>query len=1028
LDLVVVADISAATDRSRLELGRAVVESLATHLGAGDRVAMVTSDLSVRGVGEEPALGEASRARLEGLLEGLARVPSGGATDLGAALAEASELLEGEGRGAVVYVGDGAPTVGELEAAGLLQSLERLPRRPRLYAVGVGSDANLDLLETLVRGGGLAVRVEDRSEAAEAALRILAHAGRPLAQQVEVELGAGIENVFPRGRVDVVLGDVLPVVGRVRGAVPTKVVVRGRRGGEPFAVELAVETVTLSEVEGQTDLRLRWAGERLRQLTFEGEGREAVAELGTRCGLITPFTSYYVPSARELRESGELSDAGSPAMTGWAARALARATPPLLAPLALAGCGLVREAQDRSAPVAVAPSPPAQEATEVPADRVADLRAESNEEAERQNIGGHAGEEGQMGQPEAPAGSPAASQPVLMPPATVAAPTVPAAEAAAPAPMEQEARRREASAEATVTGLLGPSSGASGAPADAFRTSDGESDDSLERLGGGDAPAHAVARDQAFGRGAMRGLGDLAQGGNIRADNGIDGADESSWSDEDVSGGRVARAKRMPSKAGMGWSGNQDFFYTTTTTVVTTTSSWTQTVHRPRRCSDAAGVSLSDRQALWEERLGREDSVAGWVRVYRDAVGKCEAPTWRDRQALLGLMLARAGSVDRMIALYQAMGGAGAGAFLRSAILRRVRTPEELRAVRDAFGLSGAMDWTLIEQVLARAPDEAARLRLLRELCAQYPGNAELKLRLLGGLERAGRLPEARRLASLLRNDPMSDAGVRTAVGEMYLRLGEEPEARRVFSEIVEFAPHDAAARRRLGDLYRAHGWHEEAYRQYQTLAAIRPDDRSVDLLLAQAAAGAGRVDEAIRLEQSLAETAEPGAAGGLARVAVLWTSVRLAKLRREAREAGDEERLRALMARVRRSGALRGAGALRVALTWSHPDAGLSLWAGHPGLGLTRPADIAPEYGIEVFEVTEQEGGVYRLEVRRSGGDLRTPITAELVVLWNEGQADEQVIVVPLRFEGETRTLAWTIEARALNEAQPVGSTREVR
>jgi uncharacterized protein YfaP (DUF2135 family) len=116
------------------------------------------------------------------------------------------------------------------------------------------------------------------------------------------------------------------------------------------------------------------------------------------------------------------------------------------------------------------------------------------------------------------------------------------------------------------------------------------------------------------------------------------------------------------------------------------------------------------------------------------------------------------------------------------------------------------------------------------------------------------------------------------------------------------------------------------------------------------------------------------------------------------------------------------------VALTWSHPDAGLSLWAGHPGLGLTRPADIAPEYGIEVFEVTEQEGGVYRLEVRRSGGDLRTPITAELVVLWNEGQADEQVIVVPLRFEGETRTLAWTIEARALNEAQPVGSTREVR
>jgi tRNA-guanine family transglycosylase len=66
---------------------------------------------------------------------------------------------------------------------------------------------------------------------------------------------------------------------------------------------------------------------------------------------------------------------------------------------------------------------------------------------------------------------------------------------------------------------------------------------------------------------------------------------------------------------------------------------------------------------------------------------------------------------------------------------------------------------------------------------------------------------------------------VRTAIGEMYLRLDDEPEARRVFSEIVEFAPQDELARRRLGDLYRAHGWFEDAYRQYQTLATIRPDD-----------------------------------------------------------------------------------------------------------------------------------------------------------------------------------------------------------
>src|SRR6185295_13396575 len=175
----------------------------------------------------------------------------------------------------------------------------------------------------------------------------------------------------------------------------------------------------------------------------------------------------------------------------------------------------------------------------------------------------------------------------------------------------------------------------------------------------------------------------------------------------------------------------------------------------------------------------------------------------------------------------------------------------------------------------ARATTPEARVRTLRLLLLQYPGSFDLKLRLLSELESQHRMPEAKRLAEDMRKDPLADAGVRTAIGEMYVRLGDEGEAKRVFSEIVEMAPLDELARRRLGDLYRAHGWFDDAYRQYQTLAQIRPDDPTVSLLLAQAAAGAGRIDEALRLEQRIVETAEPGATDGLARTALLWSSVR---------------------------------------------------------------------------------------------------------------------------------------------------------
>src|SRR6185369_11474378 len=178
----------------------------------------------------------------------------------------------------------------------------------------------------------------------------------------------------------------------------------------------------------------------------------------------------------------------------------------------------------------------------------------------------------------------------------------------------------------------------------------------------------------------------------------------------------------------------------------------------------------------------------------------------------------------------------------------------------------------------------------------------------------------------------------------------------------------DELARRRLGDLYRAHGWYEDAYRQYETLATIRPDDPSVMLLLAQAAAGAHRTDEALRLEQRVMETAPPGATGGVARVAQLWSSVRFAELRQTA--GADREQQNALLARMRRSGVLRGAGALRVSLVWEHPDADISLWAGHPGLPISRPDDLDAELGIEAFDVTEQETGTYRIEVRRTSSD----------------------------------------------------------
>jgi Ca-activated chloride channel family protein len=1010
LDLVIVADVSAGTDRAKLELGRSVVEALASHLGPEDRVSIVSADLAIRGVVEgegATALGPAESGRLEALLDGLARVPSGGATDLGAAIAQASALLDPARQGAVVYVGDGAPTVGELGAEGLVEHLLELPRPVRLYAVGIGRDANLDLLSALSRGGGLAVRVEEREGAADATLRILSHVSRPILQRVTVELGTGIDNAFPRVPVDVARGEVIDVVGRVREAPPTEIVVRGLRRGEPFEHRVTLDTRATDE---DADLRLRWANERLRQLLLGGASREEIAELGTRCGLITPYTSYYVPSAREMASGMYGSLEHVPLLTPreeepgigetLASAALALA----LGPLTLTGCSY-----------GSMPEPPAWLS---PATESAPASAPVQAGPE-----GYYADEEQMARE-----APATTMPTT-PAAPMPSPAPPPASAAAPAEPEMaempgdsiggnfgfgglgmrgSGRGGGGTGEGTIgLGTLGSegTTGQASAEPSPEPSADRAAVDDL--LAGALGPASGG--DGAAGPARMR----RSAAARPRPDLDLRAQLEQQLVERSEDSSR--ERDREDGAPGHGGGGGR---YGTTTTIVTTIV--TTPSHQRQRCSDASRRSLDDRAALWRERLGQTDYVGSWVEAYREAIRRCEIASGRDRRVFLDAMLDRAGSLPRMVEVYQYLPDASARGFFRAAILRRVRTADDLRLVRNAFGLSSGVDWALVEQVLARATTPAGRLRALRQLVQQTPGSFELQLRLLEELEAQRRVPEARRLAERLRADPLADPGVRTAIGELYLRLDLEDEARRTFSEIVEFQPLDELARRRLGDLYRAHGWYEDAYRQYETLVSIRPDDPTALLLLAQAAAGAGRVDEALRLEQRVMETSERGATEGLARTAMLWSSVRFAELRKSARERGAQPELDALLARMRRSSVLRNAHALRVSLVWSHPDANVSLWTSHPGLSLTRPDDLYSELGIEAFDVAEQEALPYRIEVRRNVRDRLGAIEARLVVVWNEGQADEQIEIVPLTFDADHRAHAWTITGRALAEAAP--------
>lgn len=889
LELVLLLDVSGETDPEDLEIARAVVEAVLRQVTPTDRVAIRLADVTAHlpdGAPEE--LVPATEENREALLESIARVHLGGATDLGASLREAGQLVAGRPRAAVLYLGDGLPTTGDLDATALRATLATLDAPPRFFGLAIGDGANLGLLRRLFDGN--ADGVDERTEAARVVMRVLAQAAQPTLRGVEVDLGENVERIYPRPPILVANGAHLRLVGRLVGDMPTQVTIRGHFDGEEFEREMSVRREL---VEDGGDVRRRWGQNRLAELIDDDAGREAMVDLGVRFGLVSPWTSLVVGGMAGGTVAPVTGFDHDPLAYAWGLGGGRAAVP--AAELTSDASGWRRRLRRPSVEAAVTP-----EVTWVP-------RVTATDSA------GNAGSFGADG-------------------------------GLARAAVQRALRRGERGPRGCYErrSIVRP---------------DLAGDMVVEVQVGGDGQPRAV---------------------NIVRE---------TVGDDDVRRcvETEVRGLRFPATGG-----------SSTVTVQHTLSF--QLPEREfgsrRQCSDASRQALSVRRSLWRERLAANSGVRGALSVWREARGQCELGNWRARRTLLHQMMGHVGGVRAQVGLYRAFSGSESIAdYLRRIILRNVRSPDDVMAVRAGLGLDVPVDWSLFSRLWKSNDDAEFRLRLVRRWLEVVPEEMDLRLRLLSLLEQTDNLAEARRVARELRADPLADSRVRTQVGEFWLRQEDEPEARRVFSEIVERAPLDPWARRRLGDLYRAHGWADDAYREYRTLSHLRPGDGNALLLLARAAADAGRIDEALRLEQRLSERTDPGSHEGAAGYARLWTAVRLARLKIAAE---DDEMRTAIRRRERQSGALREPPAIFVALTWRHPDDQPSLVMRYPSTDEDVGWEDAPlggvDHGVQAVRVREREDGEYLIELRRLELDEIRDTEVQLMVISHPGTDEERI------------------------------------
>jgi Ca-activated chloride channel family protein len=312
-DVVFVLDVSGSMSGRKIEQARAAGRQLLQGLTPADRFRLIDFSSHVRSFRD--GWTAATAENVSAAVAYLEALRANGGTNIQGALEEALQGNTPDGRlPLVLFLTDGAPTVGETRTDAIARRAAELRRDRRLFTFGFGADVNAALIEQLaLQGRGTATFVRPE-ESVERAVGIVAERlTRPVTTDVRVHVdGVRIYGTQPEGAIDVFAGQDLVLLARYAGATENATLtVEGRSPDGPVKW---TSRVSFPARSGENAFVARlWAVQRVGYLSADrhrgGDNTEIDAELrqlGERFGIPTELTSYLVkePGMQALGSNG----------------------------------------------------------------------------------------------------------------------------------------------------------------------------------------------------------------------------------------------------------------------------------------------------------------------------------------------------------------------------------------------------------------------------------------------------------------------------------------------------------------------------------------------------------------------------------------------------------------------------------------------------------------------------------------------------------------------------------------------------
>lgn len=302
-DIVFVLDTSGSMSGEKIDKARAALKFGVESLSPRDRFNIISFS------GEDhlmkAGLIEADSPGKQAGLKFIENLRAEGGTNINDALVSAFKQFQSSERPAmVVFMTDGLPTVGTTDMKQIVKNATEANRaNVRLFSFGVGYDVNTNLLDKVSADNrGTSDYIEPQEDLEVKVSNFFARVNYPVLSDLRLDFG-GVETdlIYPRAAGDLFKNSQLIIIGRYKNSVNSATVrLTGKMGTREQAFTFAGQSFPGERTDNQFLPRL-WATRRvgylLEQIRLNGENRELkdeIIQLGTRYGIVTPYTSFLV--------------------------------------------------------------------------------------------------------------------------------------------------------------------------------------------------------------------------------------------------------------------------------------------------------------------------------------------------------------------------------------------------------------------------------------------------------------------------------------------------------------------------------------------------------------------------------------------------------------------------------------------------------------------------------------------------------------------------------------------------------------